>query len=75
MKAYRIRWRDAKTSHGWREKDDINLEPFVCETLGFLVQQDKRNITVAASYCKANETYAEIVTIPVECIISKKVVR
>ena len=75
MKLYLIEWRDSKSTQGWRYYEDINLAPLICHTVGFLVAQDDRDITVAASFCEASESYAEIVTIPKECIVKKKLVK
>ena len=75
MKLYLIEWRDSKSVQGWRHYEDINLEPLLCTTVGFVVAEDDKDITVGASFCEASEAYAEIVTIPKECIVKKKLIK
>jgi hypothetical protein len=33
---------------GWRSRDDIDISPFYCETVGWVVAQDKNSIATSA---------------------------
>jgi len=74
-KLYYIEWHDSKSRQGWASPEEINHKPLVCVTVGFMLHKDDVSITVAASFCEKNNTFAEIVTIPTENIIKKKLIK
>lgn len=62
-----VQWVDSGGHRGWRDPDDLNLEPMYCETLGWLVRKTEDTVTVALNGVFDNTSsapFGEFVTIP-----------
>lgn len=73
MKVLHITWIDSKVASGWRDISEITMGPLECHTVGLLVHEDEVSVTLAGSWCEANQSYGESITIPKVCIRRKKI--
>lgn len=60
-------WHDAHSNvTGWEEIDEIDNEPCVVETVGWLIPDAKRgHVVVAQSWIRDSETIDSVLSIPV----------
>ncbi len=68
-----IDWEDSNVSHGWIPTEEPD-ELAQCQTVGFVVSEDKRKITVTLGNSNYGTTM-ERLTIPKVCIQSIKEMR
>ncbi len=64
-----IKWIDSALKSGWTF--DVDNTSYICETLGFFVKEDKKNITVALSRSNNDDSLCMLMTIP-KCAIKKR---
>lgn len=68
-----VRWIDANTDHGWVDRAEIKIEPHKVHSIGWVISQDKGQITLAAT--KSDNFVNGTITIPmvwVEQVITLK---
>ena len=70
-----LEWRDSSSFKGtWRDLTEFNgVKSLQCQSLGYVVQQDKSCITVAG-HITSTQASGDI-TIPLECITSCTVLK
>jgi hypothetical protein len=75
-KLLRLTWVDscAPSDSGWHREGELNLKELTCETVGWLISEDKTSISVACSVME-NETLYGVITIPKVAILSRKTIR
>ncbi len=73
-KAVYVRWRDSCSHTKWQSYDGLKV--MVIESTGWLVEDTKDSLVIAQSYDDQKERqWADIMVIPRECVVSKKVVK
>jgi hypothetical protein len=69
MKKVIIEWVDSAGLNGiWHIKEDVDSTSSVCNTIGFVIKEDKKEIVICQSYTK--DCYGFVFTIP-KCSITK----
>jgi hypothetical protein len=73
-KIYKIKWIDSQSDDGWQfDKDKGNILPFIANTVGFKVYENKKIIRMALSYGantdNNNQQFNGTITIPKCCIL------
>jgi len=69
-----VMWEDHFSSGGWKDIDEeVNSDRrAVCETVGFLLSENKQVIKIALSICKESNTCAHVVTILKKNVLKRK---
>ena len=71
MKIYKITWLDITTVYDWTNKTQALFIPCTeCESVGFLLSEDKKFIRLAHNI--NNDEECDITIIPKGCIIKKQ---
>jgi len=72
-----VKWLDTWTSNGWHDSGKFKKsdDGFKCESVGFIMFEDKKSIRLACSYSDQNETAGEVITIPRANVIKKEVLK
>lgn len=66
-----IHWHDAYSPSGWQTLDDIKkIKPELVITVGFIIEQSKDKLTIAASV--SGNDFGEVITIPKKWIFKRK---
>lgn len=76
-KIYHIVWRDAfSESDEWHDEDSISCEEYICETIGFLIENNKKPeyITIASTIT-LDGAFCSIMNIPKTMIIKKTLLK
>lgn len=72
--AVHVRWRDSATHTKWQSYEGRDV--MVIESVGWLLEETKDKVVIASSYDDQGERqWADIMVIPRECVVSKKVVK
>jgi hypothetical protein len=67
----KVIWNDAHSlSHSWIDIDDIEDEPWVVETVGWILPEVKKNHLVVAQSHILHESYDNIIAIPIAMVVS-----
>jgi len=69
MKLVMVEWVDSAFMQGWMERDAIKmltLSP--CVSIGLLVAENNKQITLVQSACMDKSQYGDGITIPKACI-------
>lgn len=76
-KVYYIKWRDAFTeTDEWHDEDSICDEEYICETIGYLIENNKKsNYFTVASTITNEGAFCSIINIPKSMIITKKIIK
>jgi hypothetical protein len=74
MKPVYIRWEDhCGFGHsGWLEKQHLDNKPCVIDSIGYIVDEDDKYITLAACYDINSDGMKNVSTIVKSCIIKRK---
>ena len=64
-----IEWIDSVSDDAWRFEEGIDNKCEEVETIGFLVKEDEKCVTIALNHGKTNDAYSCMITIPKCCII------
>lgn len=80
MQMVYVEWVDSCTSGNegqtWNKLKDLAINPIICTSAGFLLNDTLDYIVIAAHYCKATEQteefYSGEMIIPTKCILSKR---
>lgn len=65
--AYIVRWRDSSTLRGWRAVDDDAHEVATITSIGWLVRQTPKTVTVTTSISECGNA-VDAISIPREAI-------
>lgn len=68
-----VEWRDAVTSHGWMEYDEIATSSDEIVTVGILYARDDRDLTVVSSH--GEDQVNGYMTIPTDWVQKVRVLR
>lgn len=74
MKVVYIKWVDSAATHGWLRPEEVGKHSTECYSVGFLVDKNKKTVTIAQSLMDEN-MLGEFLTIPKVCIISMREVK
>jgi hypothetical protein len=66
-----IKWWDAQTAHGWEEEETIEVDIPLVTTIGFLIKDTDKGVTVASSICADKQSNARI-SIPLGMIVERR---
>lgn len=72
-----IDWVDSHSCYGWLNEDEIHNADMLCQSIGFLIKEDKKNITLALSRA-LNENYkpyGDTITIPKVTIRKRSIIK
>jgi|LakMenE01Jun11ns_1017448.scaffolds.fasta_scaffold9778930_2 hypothetical protein len=73
---YYIKWIDAFTeTDEWHTLDSITSTDYTCETIGFLIPNNRKNYYTIASTLSVDDHYASLINIPKNMITVKKIIR
>ena len=74
FKLYRIVWRDAFThTDEWHDKDSLRQEDYLCETTGYLINDNKnKNYYTIASTITQEGYYCSLINIPINMVVTKE---
>ncbi len=61
-----VKWEDANSSYGWRKAEDYDL-PAIIESVGILISEDKRCLTISTSMSESGR-FVDKITIPRACV-------
>ncbi len=68
MQAVRVEWVDSSSETGWQRKNHrCSGGISYCESLGFIIRKNKREIALAQSKSSIG-SIAEVMTIPMVCV-------
>jgi len=69
-----IRWVDSSSHSGWKETSELEAHLMICESIGFLVSENKDAIAIALNRsCKAGFLpFGDIISIPKVAVLSRK---
>lgn len=76
-KALWLRWMDSGSTPGWGDEESLKEEALVCESIGWLVKENKNVIVLAlnASFDEYSRyPFGDAISIPKGCILSRKVI-
>lgn len=72
--AVHVKWVDSAGSSGWRSFDELHSNLMKCETIGWLVLEDKEKITIALNGVfdgTSERPFGEFITIPKVAILKR----
>lgn len=65
-----VRWVDSACRVAWRDLEELEEDkPTTCETMGWLVKEEKEYVIVAASRDDVNDRWADSTSIPRGCVL------
>ena len=68
-----VRWEDHFSgNHQWGNANELRTKPMICMTVGHLVHEDKKTITLAMNMGESLHV-ADTTTVLKNCIVSRKV--
>lgn len=65
----RLRWMDAASSRGWRDKQDAGMT--TVESIGFLVAESTQDVSISTSLDSGGK-YVDILSIPRAAILARR---
>jgi len=69
-----VTWHDAHSEDGWQEIDEINNEPCVVRTVGYLIDNSKAgHVVIAQSLIEGTDTIDAVLYIPVAMVVAIRV--
>lgn len=68
-----IQWVDScsPSDSSWHKPEELNLNPLACETVGIVVSEDEKQISVASCKMENGSIYG-VITIPKVAIIKRR---
>lgn len=77
MRALYVEWVDSCSNTGrvWKSRENTKRDVAKCVTLGFIVEENDRFITIASSTDPDHEDYAGEMTIPKAAITKRRRVK
>lgn len=71
-KLYKIIWRDAFSEDQWLESDSLEPIDYLCETIGFLIENNSRpHYYTIASTISHDGYFCSVMNIPKSMVVSK----
>lgn len=73
-----VQWLDSASAMGWMSRDSLPTEPLVCESVGFLLNDCDKQITLTLSLLdesEASKPFCDVIIIPKVSVIKSKVMR
>ena len=76
-KIIKVEWYDSSSLAGWRDEEECKVEICHCETVGYLVNEDKHGICLALNKTSDSgyKPYGHVISIPKSAIKKKTVLR
>jgi len=76
MKKVKVKWVDScsPADSNWHRIDELSLQPLTCESIGFVVSEDKHQISVAGTVAESGSVYG-VMTIPKRAVLKIMVIR
>ena len=71
-KMVRVTWHDAHSETSWHEVLDIDSDPYVVETVGWLLQSVKPDHVVIAQSVGSDDSIDGVLCIPVGMVVGIK---
>ena len=77
MKIYEVTWYDAHFNDASYSLDDIDIgtTPWIISTVGYFVGESRIDFKIAQEYHLKSKKYGHIMSIPLNSIIKKKLLR
>jgi len=72
-KIVKVKWIDSSSTFGWTDQKRCSDEVLAIESIGFLVHEDKKTLTLAS--CMGTSAWRSPVTIPKFAIKSKTYIK
>lgn len=71
LKPVLVKWEDATSVEGWTTFDDIENTEVACQSVGMLVDETPKTVTLVLSYAPtgSRELYGQAIVIPRRSII------
>lgn len=70
-----IEWIDAESIDEWTYSPDIDHGCALIKTVGWLLKESKKSVTIALNHDTKNESWSCLIKIPTGMIKSKKVIK
>ncbi len=73
-----VKWLDSASATGWMSRDSLPTEPLVCESVGFLLHDCDKQITLTLSLLdesEASKPFGDVIIIPKVSVVKSKVMR
>ena len=73
MKLTHIKWIDScsPSDSNWHKVEELHLEPLTCESVGWVLKEDKKSISLAPHMTEGQGLYG-VLTIPTVAILKRK---
>lgn len=73
QRPFEFRWLDAHVPEDvWYEREGFEIDKRVIQTVGWVLQQDRDYMVVAATYDPESDNYCQVIAIPRACIITTR---
>jgi hypothetical protein len=72
-KMVRVTWHDAHAESSWQELRDIDAEPYVVETVGWLLHGIKPDHVVVAQSIGSDDSIDGVLCIPCPMVVGLKI--
>ena len=73
-----VEWMDHHTDGGWKTEEqclESMRRPLICRTVGFLVSEDRRTLSLAQSCTQETGRYGELINILKSTIVRRRTIR
>lgn len=60
---YRINWTDASSNSGWKDLNELHIQPFQVASVGWLIKENKDFLFLAQNMASVHQA-SEIMSIP-----------
>lgn len=67
-----VLWNDAESIDAWTHSSEVDCGTTTVESVGFLINEDEKALTLALNYDSGNDCYSCIIKVPTG-MISKKI--
>lgn len=75
MKLVYVEWFDAESTDEWTFKAEVDHKIAVVKSIGWLIHDSKKSITLAQNYDSSNDAYSMLMKIPRGMIKKMKAVK
>ncbi len=70
-----VRWDDTSSNSSWTTLEDYKMQPYEVESVGFVIQENRRHLLIAGSLCTQHGKGSDLTTIAKKMILKIKVLR
>ena len=72
-----VKWLDSSTQTGWLRKDEIMKNPLKCETVGFLVKENKKSLLLSLNRTQDEnyKPFGDVICLPKKSIVVRKTLK